>query len=375
MKRIIFFDRDGTLIVEPPEDFQVDSFDKLEFKRKVISNMAKLRRETDFEFVIVTNQDGLGTDSFPEKDFWPAHNKMLQIFEGEGIVFDDILIDRSFPDENAPTRKPATGMLKKYLNTQVYDLHNSYVIGDRLTDIELAKNLGTKSVFFAPEKARKKLEEYDLSEHCQFVSDDWDTIYEFLILPERVFTIERKTSETQIHIKLSLDGKGQYSIDTGLNFFDHMLEQIARHADCDIDIRVNGDLHVDEHHTIEDTALALGEAFSKALGDKKGINRYGFLLPMDDSLARVAIDFSGRPWLVWDVEFKREKIGDVPTEMFKHFFKSFSDSAKCNLNIHAEGENEHHIIEAVFKSFAKSLKIAVKRSDNLSKLPTTKGVL
>ena len=365
MKKILFIDRDGTIIIEPSEDFQIDSLEKLEFLPGAISNLKKIKGELDYLFVMVTNQDGLGTDSFPEETFWPAHNKMLKILEGEGIVFDEILIDRSFDRENLPTRKPGIGLLTHYMDGS-YDLANSYVIGDRATDIQLAKNLGSKVILLNNEP----------NDAADFSTNSWDDIYNFLRLPDRIGKIIRKTNETVIDIELNLDGTGQTNISTGLGFFDHMLDQIGRHAGIDLKILVNGDLHVDEHHTVEDTAIALGEAFLNALGDKKGINRYGFLLPMDDSLAQVALDFGGRPWLVWDAEFKREKVGDLPTEMFYHFFKSFADSSKCNLNIKVEGDNEHHKIEAIFKSLAKSIKMAVKRNEGeLNKLPSTKGIL
>lgn len=365
MKKVLFIDRDGTIIKEPPTDFQVDSLEKLEFVPRAISNLRKIAEETDYELVMVTNQDGLGTDSFPEKTFWPAQYKMLKTLEEEGVIFSAIHVDRSFEHENAPTRKPRTGMLGQYLN-EAYDLANSYVIGDRQTDIELAKNLGSKAIYIGTEG----MEEATLS------TSSWDEIYEFLRLPARKARVERNTSETQIKISLNLDGTGQCNIHTGLAFFDHMLDQLGRHGGTDLDIQVNGDLHIDEHHTIEDTALALGEAYLKALGDKKGIYRYGFLLPMDDALAQVAIDFGGRPWIVWDAEFKREKIGEMPTEMFYHFFKSFSDAAKCNLNIKVEGDNEHHKIEATFKALARAIKMAVKRDlQALNQLPSTKGVL
>lgn len=364
MKKVLFIDRDGTIIIEPPVTFQVDSIDLLEFYPKAISNLRKIAEETDYELVMVTNQDGLGTDSFPEDTFWPAHNKMLNILEKEGVVFSEILIDRSFEHENLNTRKPGTGMMQRYLNEN-YDLKNSYVIGDRMTDVKLAKNLGTKAIFIG-----KPTEEADLS------TTSWDEIYEHLRFPGREASIERNTLETSISITVNLDGTGKSDISTGLPFFDHMLDQLGKHGGTDLYIQVKGDLHIDEHHTIEDTALALGEAYLKALGDKKGIYRYGFLLPMDDVLAQVAIDFGGRPWMVWDAEFKREKIGDMPTEMFYHFFKSFSDTAKCNLNIKAEGTNEHHKIEAIFKGLARAIKMAVTRDlTALHQLPSTKGVL
>jgi imidazoleglycerol-phosphate dehydratase / histidinol-phosphatase len=365
-KKVLFIDRDGTIIVEPKTDFQIDSLEKLEFIPKAISNLRRIAEMTDYELVMVTNQDGLGTDSFPEETFWPAHNKMLKTLEGEGVFFKEIYIDRSFEHENSPDRKPRTGMLQGYLNEE-YDLGNSYVIGDRLTDVQLAENLGSKAIFYS---------EKELNLDGGLTTTDWDEIYKFLVMPERKAKITRTTKETDIHIELNLDGSGKTDIRTGLGFFDHMLDQLGKHSGADLRIKVDGDLHIDEHHTIEDTALALGEAYLKALGDKKGINRYGFLLPMDDALAQVAIDFSGRPWIVWDATFKREKVGDMPTEMFYHFFKSFSDTSKCNLNIKIEGENEHHKIEAIFKAFAKSIKMAVARDEkNLQSLPSTKGVL
>jgi imidazoleglycerol-phosphate dehydratase/histidinol-phosphatase len=327
---------------------------------------------------MVTNQDGLGTESFPEDTFWPAHNKMLKTMENENIRFSAIHIDRSFPHENQPTRKPGTALLTEYLNNEMYDLANSYVIGDRATDVQLAVNLGAKAIFIVDGLTNNLVEGLTppQKEATKLISNDWDEIYEFLKLPERIAFIERNTKETKIKIELNLDGTGKSDIHTGLGFYDHMLDQVAKHSGADLKISVEGDLHIDEHHTIEDTALALGEAYLKALGDKKGTNRYGFLLPMDEALAQVAIDFSGRPWLVWDADFKREKIGEMPTEMFYHFFKSFSDTSKCNLNIKCEGQNEHHKIEAIFKAFAKSIKMAVKRNLNeMNSLPSTKGVL
>ncbi len=364
MKKVLFIDRDGTIIVEPPGDFQIDSLEKLEFIPNAISTLKKLAEETDFELVMVTNQDGLGTDSFPEDTFWPAHNKMMRILENEGVSFAKVHIDSSFDHENKDTRKPRTGMLSEYL-TGDYDIKNSYVIGDRQTDVQLAINLGAKSIYFGEPMAR-----------ADFSTRNWNKIYELLRMPPRLGEVYRKTSETDIHVRVNLDGSGLCEIYTGLPFFDHMLEQLGKHGGADLMIEVKGDLHIDEHHTIEDTALALGEAYLRALGDKKGIYRYGFLLPMDDVLAQVAIDFGGRPWAVWDAEFKREKIGDVPTEMFFHFFKSFSDTAKCNLNIKAEGTNEHHKIEAIFKGMARAIKMAVKRDlGALNQLPSTKGVL
>lgn len=365
MKKILFIDRDGTIIKEPPEDFQIDSLEKLEFIPGAISTLKKIREELDFLFVMVTNQDGLGTDSFPETTFWPAHNKMLKTLEGEGVVFDEILIDRSFERENSPNRKPRTGLLTNYTKGE-YDLANSFVIGDRKTDIMLAKNLGSKAIFISEVP----------DDDAVLSTNSWEDVYDFLRLPDRIGKVSRKTNETDIEVEINLDGTGITNISTGLGFFDHMLDQIGRHAGVDLKIIVNGDLHVDEHHTVEDTAIAFGEAFAKAIGDKKGINRYGFLLPMDDSLAQVALDFGGRPWLVWEAEFKREKVGDLPTEMFYHFFKSFSDASKCNLNVKVEGDNEHHKIEAIFKALAKSIKMAIKRNmDELNKLPSTKGIL
>ncbi|SHJ91524.1 imidazoleglycerol-phosphate dehydratase [Tangfeifania diversioriginum] len=373
MKRALFIDRDGTLIVEP-EDEQIDSLEKLEFIPGVFRNLFNIQKNTDYELVIVSNQDGLGTDSYPENTFWPVHNKMLKAFENEGVIFDDILIDKSFPEENLPTRKPGTGLMKKYMKGD-YDLANSFVIGDRLTDIELAKNLGAKGILFNDGSLLEELEKQGLEEHCVLISNDWDDIYACVAAPERTAEVKRTTKETDIFVKINLDGNGVSDISTGLNFFDHMLAQIGRHAGIDIEIKVKGDLEVDEHHTIEDTALALGEAFKKAVSSKKGMERYGFCLPMDDCLALVAIDFGGRPWLVWETEFHREKVGDMPTEMFMHFFKSFSDAAQCNLHIKAEGKNEHHKIEAIFKSLARAIKMAVKRDLFNFELPSTKGKL
>jgi imidazoleglycerol-phosphate dehydratase/histidinol-phosphatase len=373
MKRALFIDRDGTLIFEP-EDEQIDSLEKLEFIPGVFRNLYNIRKNLDYELVIVSNQDGLGTDSYPEETFWPAQNKILKAFENEGVTFDDILIDKSFPADNAPTRKPRTGLMGKYMNGN-YDLTNSFVIGDRLTDIELAKNLGAKGILINDGSLSEELEKTGLAKHCVLITSDWDDIYDCVAAPERTADVKRTTKETDVFVRLNLDGSGVCNISTGLNFFDHMLNQIGRHAGVDLEISVKGDLEVDEHHTIEDTALALGEAFQKAVGNKKGMERYGFCLPMDDCLAQVAIDFGGRPWLVWEAEFKREKVGDMPTEMFMHFFKSFSDAAKCNLNIKAEGTNEHHKIEAIFKALAKAIKIAVKRDLYNFELPSTKGKL
>ncbi|GAB2593953.1 bifunctional histidinol-phosphatase/imidazoleglycerol-phosphate dehydratase HisB [Spirosoma areae] len=382
MQKVLFVDRDGTLIVEPQPDQQVDSLAKLDYMPKAISAMRKIASETDYELVMVTNQDGLGTAVFPEETFWPAHEKMIATFAGENVHFAAVHIDRHFPRDNAPTRKPGTGMLTRYFS-DAYDLTNSYVIGDRLTDVQLAVNLGAKAILFLPPNGLATVQTADvdgLTDDMQrviaFKTDDWDKIYEFLRLPSRTATVERNTKETKIRVDLNLDGQGRATIQTGLGFFDHMLDQVAKHSGADLTIRVDGDLHIDEHHTIEDTALALGEAYRRALGDKRGISRYGFLLPMDEALAQVGIDFSGRPWLVWEADFRREKIGDMPTEMFFHFFKSFSDTALCNLNIKVEGDNDHHKIEAIFKAFAKAIKMAVRRDINeLDNLPSTKGVL
>lgn len=362
MKKVLFIDRDGTLIVEPPVDYQVDSLEKLEFYPGVFQWLAKITNELEFELVMVTNQDGLGTSSFPEETFWPAHNKMLQAFKNEGVEFNDILIDKSFPADNANTRKPNTGLLNKYIYGE-YDLKNSFVIGDRTTDIELAKNLKAQGIFIGTYNSDAVLN-----------TTNWEEIYNYLKAKPRKATISRKTKETDITVSLNLDGSGSSQISTGIGFLDHMLEQIAKHALIDLEIIAKGDLEIDEHHTIEDVALSLGEAFFKALGSKKGIERYGFLLAMDDSLAQVAIDFGGRPWLVWEAEFMREKVGEMPTEMFLHFFKSFSDSAKCNINIKATGKNEHHKIEAIFKGFAKAIKMAINKSGDFN-IPSTKGIL
>lgn len=369
-KRALFIDRDGTIIVEPADDYQIDSLEKLEFIPKVIRNLYFIKKHLDFEFVMVSNQDGLGTSSFPEDTFWPAQNKMLNTLKGEGVTFENILIDRHFPEDNAPTRKPGTDMLTRYL-TGDYDLTNSFVIGDRLTDIELAKNLGSQAIFLCENTEIPE----NLKQSCVLQTSDWDKVSEFLFAGERKAEIKRKTKETDIDISINLDGKGKCDIHTGLDFFDHMLEQIGKHANIDLTINVKGDLHVDEHHTIEDTALALGEAIGKALGDKRGIERYGYSLPMDDCLCSVALDFGGRPWLVWDAQFKREKVGDMPTEMFLHFFKSLSDAAKMNLNIKAEGANEHHKIEGIFKALARAIKMAKQRDIFNYELPSTKGVI
>lgn len=369
MKKALFIDRDGTLVIEPPEDYQLDSLEKLEFYPGVFQHLSKIARELDYELVMVTNQDGLGTGSFPEDTFWPAHNKMLKAFENEGIVFNDILIDKSFPEENLPTRKPGTGMMGKYMAGE-YDLAASFVIGDRKTDIELAKNLGTKGIFIAPADVAPFDQEVQVLQ-----TDSWQKIYEYLKGGARKGAVKRKTHETDIAISLNLDGTGKTNIDTGIKFFDHMLDQLGKHGLIDLNIKVIGDLEVDEHHTIEDTAIALGEAFAQAVGNKMGMERYGFCLPMDDCLAQVGIDFGGRNWIEWDAEFKREMVGKMPTEMFYHFFKSFSDASKSNLNIKAEGVNEHHKIEAIFKAWAKAIKMAVKRDVEKMILPSTKGML
>ncbi len=374
MKKVLFIDRDGTIIWEPPTDFQIDSLEKLEFLPKVISNLRRIAEEGEFELVMVTNQDGLGTASFPEDTFWPAQEKMLKTLANENVHFAAIHIDRHFPEDNSPDRKPGTGLLQQYFSGD-YDLAGSYVIGDRLTDVQLAVNLGAKAIFIGADSAVDEMDERQ-RQALSFVTTDWDAIYGRLKVSDRVSRVTRNTKETQINIELNLDGTGKANIHTGLGFFDHMLDQVARHGGLDLSIEVKGDLHIDEHHTIEDTGLALGEAFRQALGDKRGVARYGFLLPMDEALAQVAVDFSGRPWMVWDAEFKREKIGDMPTEMFHHFFKSFSDTSLSNLNIKVEGSNEHHKIESIFKAFAKAVKMAVKRDlAALDVLPSTKGVL
>lgn len=361
MKKLLFIDRDGTLVIEPPVDYQLDSLEKLEFYPGVFQNLSRIVTEMEYELVMVTNQDGLGTDSFPEDTFWPAQNMIIKAFANEGITFSEIVIDKSFEHENLPSRKPGTTLLTQYINGS-YDLANSFVIGDRLTDILLAKNLCCKSIFIGSEA------------NADFVTQSWAAIYDYLKKVPRIGSVNRNTNETKIYTEVNLDGSGKSAIKTGLGFFDHMLEQVAKHGNINLTVSVTGDLHIDEHHTIEDTAIAIGEAFLKALGSKKGIERYGFLLPMDDCLAQTAIDFGGRPWLVWDADFKREKIGEMPTEMFMHFFKSFSDAAKCNLNIKAEGTNEHHKIEAIFKSFAKAIKMAVAPTGDFS-IPSTKGTL
>ncbi len=367
MKKVLFIDRDGTLIFEP-EDFQIDSFAKLQFLPGVISNLGKIACELDYELVLVSNQDGLGTEIFPEENFYPVHNFILETLENEGAIFSEILIDRSFASENKPTRKPNTGLLQKYFSAE-YDLENSFVIGDRETDVQLAKNLDAKAIFI-------KNSNFEIAEtENVFIVENWREIYEFLKLPPRKVSHERQTKETEIAVELNLDGNGKAEISTGISFFDHMLEQLARHGNLDLKIEAKGDLHIDEHHTIEDVAITLGEAFLLALKDKRGLERYGFCLPMDDCLAQVAIDFGGRNWCVWEAEFKRENVGKMPTEMFFHFFKSFTDKAQCNLNIKAEGANEHHKIEAIFKAFAKAVKMAVRRDFSSDNLPSTKGLL
>jgi imidazoleglycerol-phosphate dehydratase / histidinol-phosphatase len=375
MKKVLFIDRDGTLALEP-EGYQLDSFEKLDFYPGAFTYLGKIAKELNFELVMITNQDGLGTASFPEETFWPVHHFLLRAFQNEGIEFNEVLIDKSLPQDNAPTRKPRTGMLTSYLGNPEYDLSKSYVIGDRLTDMELAKNIGCKGLFLAndPHLGEGELET-KASLPIVLNTTSWKEIYSFLKLDQRQVSYERKTKETAIHLELNIDGTGKSEITTGIVFFDHMLDQLARHGGMDIRLSVKGDLEVDEHHTIEDTAIALGEAFSQALSNKLGMERYGFCLPMDDCLAQVAIDFGGRSWLVWETEFKREMIGKMPTEMFFHFFKSFSDGAKANINIKAEGTNEHHKIEAIFKAFAKAIKGAVKRDPEKMILPSTKGSL
>jgi len=378
MKKVLFIDRDGTLAIEPPIDYQLDSFEKLEFYPKVFQYLGKIAKELDFELVMVTNQDGLGTDSFPEDTFWPVHNFLVKTFEQEGIVFSEQIIDRTFAKDNAPTRKPNTGLLTQYLSGE-YDLANSFVIGDRMTDIELAKNLGGKGIFINDNNTEGDdeltVDKNELQQYIALESNDWEEIYQFLKVQDRTGSITRNTNETKIQIDLNLDGTGKSDISTGIAFFDHMLDQIARHGQLDLLIKVDGDLEVDEHHTIEDTAIALGEVFAETLGNKLGIERYGFCLPMDDCFAQAAIDFGGRNWLVWEADFNREMVGKMPTEMFFHFFKSFTDGARCNLNIKAEGTNEHHKIEAIFKAFAKAIKMAVKRDVEKMILPSTKGML
>lgn len=374
MKRILFIDRDGTLIVEPPRTFQIDSLEKLEYLPYMLSSLRKMAEQLDFELVMVTNQDGLGTKKYPQKSFDAVQKKLLTALSNEGIEFKAIHIDRSFEKDNSPNRKPKTGMLKKYMSGG-YDLKNSLVIGDRLTDLQLAKNLGTKAILLRNDLNKKLKVPADLQNVLALDASNWDAIWQYFQAPSRKISHIRATKETDIRITLDLDGTGKSKIKTGISFFDHMLEQIARHGQLDLMIEAKGDLHIDEHHTIEDTGIALGEAFLKAMGEKRGMERYGFCLPMDDCLAQVALDFGGRNWIVWNTEFKREKVGEMPTEMFFHFFKSFSDASKCNLNIKAEGDNEHHKIEAIFKAFAKSIKMAVRRDVNNMQLPSTKGLL
>jgi imidazoleglycerol-phosphate dehydratase/histidinol-phosphatase len=376
MKTALFIDRDGTIIIEPPVTEQVNSLAEMTFLPGVIRNMAFIRERLSSEFVMVTNQDGLGTDSYPESVFEEIQNKMLEVLKGEGVEFDDILIDKSYPEDGLDTRKPGIGMLGAYLNGD-YDMSHSYVIGDRATDVQLAKNLGCKGILIAEDvdAGAKMLQEKGLSDHCALIAENWYKIAEFLFAEERVATVARKTKETDINIRVDLDGNGKCDISTGLGFFDHMLEQIGKHSGINLMIHVKGDLNVDEHHTIEDTGIALGEAIYKALGSKRGVERYGYSLPMDDCLCSVCLDFGGRPWLVWDAEFKREYVGDMPTEMFLHFFKSLSDSAKMNLNIKAEGDNEHHKIEGIFKALARAIKMAIKRDIYKYELPSTKGTL
>ena len=379
-KGVLFIDRDGTLIKEAPPTYQLDDFSKLEFYPGMFFYLRKIVEELDYELVMVTNQDGLGTSSFPEATFWPLHNLVMKSLENENIHFTEVIIDRTFAADNAPTRKPATGLLSQYLNSPAYDLPNSFVIGDRITDMQLAKNLNCKGLWLntdstlGAEEINDKIDDLK-NDVIVLETPDWAGIYNYLKLPPRIIKHQRNTNETKITVDLNLDGTGKAHNKTGLPFFDHMLDQVARHANIDLAVECNGDLHIDEHHSIEDTGIALGESVAKALGDKRGIERYGFLLPMDDCLAQVAIDFGGRNWIVWEAEFKREKIGEMPTEMFFHFFKSFSDAAKCNLNIKAEGENEHHKIEAIFKAFAKAIKMAAKRDINNNALPSTKGIL
>jgi len=380
MKRVLFIDRDGTLNKEAPPTYQVDSWDKLEFYPEVFRYMALIAGEFDYELVMVTNQDGLGTASFPEESFWPIHNHIIKSFANEGVVFRAVYIDRSFPEQNLPTRKPGTGMLKGYLNNAGYDIPNSFVIGDRITDMQLAKNMGCKGIWLNNDPALGSNEIKDSVAELRkntiaFESPHWKDIYHFLKMGLRKVTHERNTNETKITVALNMDGTGQSEISTGLGFFDHMLDQVARHGKIDLSIKASGDLHIDEHHTIEDTGIALGEAFAKALADKRGMERYGFALPMDESEAKVLIDFGGRSWIVWNAAFRREKIGEMPTEMFFHFFKSFSDAAKCNLHIECKGENEHHKIEAIFKAFARAIRMAIKRDPFSTQVPSTKGIV
>lgn len=378
-KRVLFIDRDGTLIKEAPPTYQIDAWEKLEFYPEAFQYMARIAAELDYELLMVTNQDGLGTASFPEETFWPVHNHIMKSFENENVFFKAVYIDKSFPEENSPNRKPGTGMLTSYLNDSSYDIPNSFVIGDRITDVQLAKNLGCKAIWLNNDAtlggAEVKDSIKDLEKVIALETPDWKRIYEYLKLGLRTVVHDRNTNETKIHVELNADGNGKAEISTGLGFFDHMLDQIARHGKFDLKIKTAGDLHIDEHHTIEDTGIALGEAFAKALADKRGMERYGFALPMDEADAKVLIDFGGRNWIVWNAEFRREKIGEMPTEMFFHFFKSFSDAAKCNLNIECHGDNEHHKIEVIFKAFAKAMRMAVKRDPISNYLPSTKGIL
>ena len=375
-EKVLFIDRDGTLTVEP-NDFQLDTFNKLVFYPGVFQYLGNISRDLDYELIMVTNQDGLGTENFPESDFWPTQKFLIKTFKNEGIIFKEVFIDRTFPEDNAPTRKPGTALLESYINNTNYDLKNSFVIGDRLTDMQLAKNLGCKGVFIDnnPALGAEEVSDKDLDSTIVLKTKSWEFIYRHLLMRDRAVSFERKTSETVVYIEINLDGRGESKVETGLAFFDHMLDQFSKHGGIDLSLKTVGDLDVDEHHTIEDTAIALGEAISVALGDKKGIERYGFTLPMDDSLAEVSIDFGGRSWLVWEADFRREMIGKMPTEMFYHFFKSFADSAKANLNIRAKGDNEHHKIEAIFKAFAKSIKMAIKKDVEKMILPSTKGTL
>jgi imidazoleglycerol-phosphate dehydratase / histidinol-phosphatase len=374
MKKALFIDRDGTLIREPQDDFQVDTLEKLEFIPGVFRNLYYIRKNLDYELVIVSNQDGLGTPVYPLEHFNLVQDKMLKAFANEGITFDDILIDKSFSSDHAPTRKPSTGLLTKYMQGN-YDLKNSFVLGDRQTDVELARNMGCKAILYASGTKETSVITQDAAGLPVWKTGSWDDIYRLVALEIRTAQVDRITGETKIHVELNLDGSGHFDISTGLGFFDHMISQLARHSGCDLTVQIKGDLYVDEHHTIEDTGLAIGEAFYKALGSKRGLERYGYALPMDDCMAQVLIDFGGRSWLVWNAEFHREKIGEMPTEMFMHFFKSFSENARCNLNIKAEGENEHHKIEAIFKALAKALKMAIRRDAFDAVLPTTKGIL
>ena len=375
MKKILFIDRDGTIVKEP-DDYQLDEFKKLIFYPEVINSLSSIYRDLDFELVLITNQDGLGTKSFPEEDFWPFQNFIINVLEGEGVKFNEVLIDKTFPNDNSLTRKPGTALVEKYINGR-YDLKNSFVIGDRLTDMEFAKNLNCKGIFICNNETlgSEEVRDDDLNETIVLKTKKWNQIYKYLLTKSRSSVYKRKTNETNISIEINIDGSGESDINTGISFFDHMLDQLSKHGGIDLKIRVEGDLNIDEHHTIEDTAIALGKALKNALGNKIGIERYGFSLPMDDSLAQVSLDFGGRSWLVWEADFNREMIGKMPTEMFSHFFKSFADSSKANINIKAEGKNEHHKIEAIFKAFAKALKFAVKRDNSKMILPTTKGKL